>query len=144
MDIKTGLYDSSGTAITGSTDLTVKIKRDSNDYFYDFNDSTFKASGHTSISSQMSEPDATNAPGEYELSVTISGWSDGVYTAYVFYGGTPAWVDAIELRVYDGEEIASPGWTATEEQQIRYRLGLDGTTDTPAVSPNLEDHYPNE
>lgn len=51
--------------ITGLTTVVLLIWRESDRWFYDFNDSTFKASGHTTIAQQMSELDATNAPGAY-------------------------------------------------------------------------------
>ena len=133
MDFKAGLYDASGNAISGSTDLTMKIKRDVDDYFYDFDDSSFKASGWVSISSQLSEPDATNMPGEYEASVDVSAWNDGVYTTYIQYGGTPAWTDTIEFRVYDGKQS-----TALVEE-----LGTQAETDVnTAVNSALSDYDP--
>jgi hypothetical protein len=126
MDFKAGLYDVSGDAISGSTDLVIKIKRDADDYFYDFDDSTFKASGWISISSQLSEPDATNMPGEYEVSVDISGWNDGVYTAYIQYSGSPAWTDTVEFRVYDGKESVA----LVEELGSQAKADVNAEADT--------------
>jgi len=102
--IKAGVYDEDGAGITGSSDMKCKIKRDVDDQFFDFNDSTFKAAGHTTLEATMSEPDSTNIPGEYEQSLTVTAWDDGVYTAYVDYEGTNSWTGAGEFRVYDGEE----------------------------------------
>lgn len=104
MDFKAGLYDASGAGITGSSDLKIKIKRDADDYFYDFDDSTFKNAAWTTIAATMTEVDATNVPGEYEYTVDVSGWDDGVYTVYYQYSGSPAWTDAVEFRLYDGKE----------------------------------------
>lgn len=107
MDFKAGLYDASGDPISSSTDLGVKIKRDSDDYFYDWNDGTFKPSGHTTISGQMTEINVAIVPGEYEKSVDASNWSGGVYTGYIEYTGTaiPKFRDAIEFVVFKGYEI---------------------------------------
>jgi hypothetical protein len=104
MDFKAGLYDASGSGITGSTNLVIKVKRDADDLFYDFIDGTFKAAGHLAISRLLSEPDSVNMPGEYEVNIDVSGWDNGVYTAYIQYLGTPEWTDSIEFRVYYGDE----------------------------------------
>jgi hypothetical protein len=102
MDIKYGLYDADGDAIAGASDLKVKIKRDADDQFFDFDDTTFKASGWTTIAQAMSEIDGTNAPGEYELAVTITSWNDGIYTVYCNYTGSPKQNGSMELVVVDG------------------------------------------
>lgn len=47
------ILDTSGVPVTGQT-VTVKIKKVSNGQYYDFNDSTFKASGWTSVTANMS------------------------------------------------------------------------------------------
>ena len=104
IDIKSGLYDAAGAGVTGSSDMKCKVKRDADDQFFDFNDSTFKAAGHITLEATMSEPDSTNIPGEYETALTVTEWDDGVYTAYVEYEGTPTWTSSVEFRVYDGEE----------------------------------------
>ena len=126
MDIKAGLYDAAGNAISGSTDLTIRIKRDIDNYFYDFDDSSFKASGWVSISIQLSEPDATNMPGEYEVSMDVSGWNDGLYTAYTQYGGSLAWTDTIEFGVYDGKEPTARLQSLVSDSRIAAQVkGMD-------------------
>jgi len=117
MDFKAGIYDASGSGITGSSDLGVKIKRDADDYFYDFNDDTFKPSGWVSISGTLTEVDATIVPGEYEVNEDVSGWDDGVYTAYFQYAGISAWTDAEEFRVYSGKDISEAIEDDTSELQ---------------------------
>lgn len=54
------------TLQTGLSDVLLKIHRVSDDYIYDFNDDTFKASGWTSATQAMTEIDATNLPGQYK------------------------------------------------------------------------------
>lgn len=107
MDFKAGLYDSSGSGITGSSDLDIRIKRDADDFFFDFNDTTFKNAGWTTIDGAMTDIDVTNVPGEYEIAVDVSGFDDGVYTVYYVFSGTPAWTSAGEFTLKDGVEITS-------------------------------------
>jgi hypothetical protein len=102
MDIKYGLYDADGDAIAGSSDLKVKIKRDADDFFFDFDDTTFKADTFTTLAATMAEIDATNAAGEYEQAVDISGWNDGIYTIYINHSGSPKQNGSMELVVVDG------------------------------------------
>lgn len=106
MDFKAGLYNANGSGITESTDLKIKIKRDADDFFYDFNDSTFKATGWITIAATMTDVDATIVPGEYEYAVDVSAWDDGVYTVYFQYSGsaTVHFTDTVEFRIYDGKE----------------------------------------
>lgn len=107
MDFKAGLYDNEGNAISGSNDLKITIKRDIDNYFYDFSDSLFKAGGWISISTQLYEPNVNTMPGEYEVSINTTGWNNGAYTAYIKYLGNPKWVDRIEFRTYDGKEATA-------------------------------------
>jgi len=57
--------DGSLSPVTGSSTILLSIRRKSDDYFLDFNDDTFKASGWTTREVAMTEVDATNAAGEY-------------------------------------------------------------------------------
>lgn len=118
MKIKYGLYDGAGDAITSATTLKAKIKRDADDYFYDWNDSTFKASGHSTLDSALAEPDATNAPGEYEISVDESGWDDGTYTVYCNYTGTPKQNGFGEVIVADGAEVTDISPAAVNSEVV--------------------------
>lgn len=52
---------------TGRTTIRVRIYRKSDNWFFDFNDLTFKPSGWTTLDATMVEIDATNAAGHYEL-----------------------------------------------------------------------------
>lgn len=111
MDFKAGYFDAVGTAISGSADLTLRIQRDVDLFFYDFNDNTFKAAGHVTLDLAMAEPDAVRAPGWYFGNVpdaTILLWDDGVYTTYINCAGVaapPAWHDIIEFRISDGVRL---------------------------------------
>lgn len=105
--IKQPLYEADGSAITGSSSLTIKIKRDADDYLFDFADSTFKASGWTDNSEQLAEFDAVNLPGEYEKEIDISSWNDGFYTIYITYSGSPVWHDTTEVYIAGGNIATS-------------------------------------
>jgi hypothetical protein len=57
-----------GNPLTGKTDLYVNVRRDSDGFFYDWNDNTFKSSGWTTLNKLLTEISATNAPGVYYVS----------------------------------------------------------------------------
>lgn len=59
--------DITGAQLTGATDLFVRLFRDSDGQFFDWADLTFKASGHTTIDRGLTEVNATNAPGLYQV-----------------------------------------------------------------------------
>lgn len=87
------------TAKATGLSLTVKLKRDVDDLFYDFADDTFKAAGHTTIATPMPEQVAPHPVGNYETAdIFATTWDDGFYTAYV--EGTIA--DPVELDVIGG------------------------------------------
>lgn len=72
---------SDGTALTGSSNLRVQIRRASDGYFLDFNDATFKASGWTTRQATLTEVSSSNDPGWYRYStgVDTTGWTAGSY-----------------------------------------------------------------
>ena len=81
MEILVGLVDSVGAPVTGrGANIALKIRRSSNGYLYDWGDSTFKASGWTTLSQSMSEVNAVSFAGFYNRNVTTTGWADGWYT----------------------------------------------------------------
>lgn len=57
--------DGSLAPVTGVTDLKLSIQRVSDNYYYDFDDDTFKGSGWTSREQALTEVSATNSPGDY-------------------------------------------------------------------------------
>jgi len=71
--------------LTGLATVVVKIWRASDGYFYDFNDDTFKASGHTSITASMTQFDATNAPGVYYYVFDTSAITNAVASGDVYH-----------------------------------------------------------
>lgn len=65
--IKVYAVDKKGTPLTGKTDLFIRIQRSSDNWFLDWNDKLFKSSGHGTLNQILTEVDATNAPGLYEV-----------------------------------------------------------------------------
>lgn len=134
MDFKAGIYDATGAGIIGSTNLKLKIKRDSDDQFYDFNDNTFKGSGHITIAATMTDIDITNVPGEYEYSVDVSNWDDGVYTCYFQYLGTPPFTNCSEFWIYNGQEATPSVFDLSQDMLDAIRdsvtsKNIDGSID---------------
>lgn len=66
-----------GAPATGRATIRLRILRLSDSQLFDFADSTFKGSGHTTLDAVMSEVDATNAPGVYDLA---GGFNTGTIT----------------------------------------------------------------
>lgn len=67
----TGLVDASKTLLTGLSNVYLRIMRQSDDYYLDFGDMTFKASPGTPTVA-MAEVDATNLPGLYRYVFDLS------------------------------------------------------------------------
>jgi hypothetical protein len=68
--------------LTGSSNLRVSIRRESDGLFYDFNDATFKAyASATTPLATLTEVDAAHAAGYYKVSggVDTTGWASGSY-----------------------------------------------------------------
>ena len=100
------VFDSSGNPATGRTTIRSRIYRKSDNQFFDFADLTFKAGGHTTLDATMTEIDATNAAGHYELVggfVTSTITNPNVDDTYVVVpsqtSGTDQLPDAGELTV---------------------------------------------
>ncbi len=78
----------SGAPLTGATDLFIRVFRRSDNFFIDWADDTFKASGHTTINQILAEVNATNAAGVYEFagdwdtSTIVSPVADDSYVIY--------------------------------------------------------------
>jgi len=65
--------------IGGAASTSIKVRRLSDGYLLDWNDSTFKNTGWTTLETTLTELDATNLPGWYEKSITETNWQDGAY-----------------------------------------------------------------
>jgi hypothetical protein len=123
MEFSYGIYDADGSGVTGSTDLTLKIRRQADDYLFDFNTTTFKGSGWTTVAATMTQISAANLPGEYKYTVSVLGFDDGMYNAYFIYDGDRPFVDSVEFGVYGGYGI----------DYNAYQTGGGGGGGTPAA-----------
>lgn len=74
------VVDRSGTVIAGSTTLTVEIERDADGYFWDWDDSTFKASGWTLKAGPLAA--VSDAPGWYKRT---GGWNSTSQSAGFYW-----------------------------------------------------------
>jgi hypothetical protein len=70
--IMTFALDSTGDPITGLTNVAIRIRRQSDNYYFDWSDDTFKAGASVvTLLQALSEVDAVRSPGVYELT---GGW----------------------------------------------------------------------
>jgi Concanavalin A-like lectin/glucanases superfamily len=117
-----------GVPITGAT-VTMIWERNVDGYLYDFDDSTFKASGWTTENGSMTEVDATNLAGAYRKTLSIY-QLNGTYTVYTKYAGATTALDQygkpIELVISDGV-IMNFGSGAPTIQQIRAEIDANST-----------------
>lgn len=115
MNFKAGYFDAFGAAISGSADLTLRVQRDADHWFLDFNDGIFYAPAHVfvTLDETMVEPDAVHAPGWYMYSIpdaTLAAWNTGIYTIYINNAGIaapPPWHDIVEIRLPDALGITA-------------------------------------
>lgn len=103
--------------LTGLTDLLIAIRRVSDDFFYDFDDDTFKAAGWTDRQLAMTEIDAVNAEGEYAYDFDTSVITNPVaYDTYMF-----------RVEQDPGTDVANVPLTG----QVKVGLFLDGLLEGP-------------
>ena len=122
MEIIVGFFDDSNDPITGgAASTTIKLRRVTDGYLFDFDDSTFKASGWTTVADALAEVDATNLAGYYKKVITISGFNDGNYQVFVSYSDAVTRNGDLEVIIKDGEiinEIVSTFDPASDEVDI--------------------------
>jgi len=134
MDFKAGLFTAAGAAFSASTDLTLRIQRDIDLWFLDFNDDAFKAAGHVTLDLGMAEPDAVRAPGWYwgnYQDALVGLWDDGVYTVYINNLGVdvpPAWHDIIEVRIINGVFAGGTAEGLSTQAQADVDAAVSGLT----------------
>lgn len=73
------VLNSARAKVTGLTDVLLTIRRESDDQYFDFDDSSFKGSGWVDRDLQMGGKDATNSPGVYFYDWDTTGLSDDEY-----------------------------------------------------------------
>ncbi len=77
--IRVTALDIVSSFVTGLTDVLLEIRRESDGFYFDFNDSTFKNSGWTTRQNQMGELNITNSPGTYFYDFDTTALSDDNY-----------------------------------------------------------------
>lgn len=139
--------DATGDRLTGKTDIKIKVRRLSDDRFFDWDDDTFKPPGSvTQLLETLDEVDSTYSPGVYQLdtashvngfdtsAITNAVTDDTYYVTAVQDGGTDAILPPPgEIKV--GQYVDDiPDFTVNERTEIRTVLGVTGTG-TPNEAP---------
>lgn len=143
------VFDSYGERLVGATDISVKIRRQSDNALYDWSDNTFKASGSVVQTSQtLSEIDSVFFKGEYKLNSVdhVNGFdtsaianptTDDIYEVTV--DQTPK-TTASNLPVIGEIKVGHfvddiPDFTENERLELKEILGVTGTG-TPDDTPS--------
>jgi hypothetical protein len=126
MEITVGLFDNGIPIVSDSPHTSIKIRRVSDGFLYDWDDATFKDSGWTQLAQQLLEIDLANLPGYYQRIVSESLWNDGYYQVFISYFGTINLSGSLEKYVKDGEvfEEEVTNKLETAEQMQERILGL--------------------
>lgn len=103
--IQVPITGSTGTLLTGLSDVYVRLLRQSDGQFYDWNDGAFKAAGWVTLNKALTPVDATRAPGLYEVvgGLPTVGFS-GKYTI------VPVQTPGTNARLPNPAEIEVGGW----------------------------------
>lgn len=139
--IEVMVLDVSGVPLISKTDIEVKLRRQSDDFVYDWDDDTFKSPGSViDLSYPLEEANATLFPGEYRLSK--AGHVNGFDT---FTVTNPALNDIYEFTVFQSTDSDAgnlpvtgemkvggyldeiPEFTSNERAEIKSVLGVTGT-----------------
>lgn len=112
------VVDQSGDPLTGRTDILIRIRRQSDSYYLDWSDDTFKPSGSVvTISQSLKEVDDVNSPGEYQLDTLthVLGWDTSKVTniadneVYVVTANQSPGTDAANMPQVGEIKIGTPG-----------------------------------
>lgn len=138
--------DSLGVALTGLTDLYVRIRRASDGKFLDWADMTFKSVGWTTLNKVLAELNATNAPGLYGVTGGINTGSitnviaNDTYTVYPLQTpGTTARLPGpgqLEMGSWADKLDAAVSTRATQAQILSDATPFPGARIDAAVSSN--------
>jgi hypothetical protein len=146
--IEVMVLDTYGDPLTGKSDVVVKIRRQSDDFVYDWSDDEFKPPvSVASLSYPLVEVDSVNSPGEYRLdkaghdngfdtSTIVNPVNNDTYTITVTedVANDAANLPAVgEIKV--GQFVDEiPDFSDDEKTEIKTVLGITGTG-TPDDSP---------
>lgn len=104
------VVDEDADALTGLTDLFVRLRRDSDGEYFDWDDSTFKAAGWTERDKLLVEVDSSLAPGLYEVSGGFDSSSITNITADDTYQVIPLQTPGTDARLPGPGEIKIGQW----------------------------------
>lgn len=141
--------DATGEPLTGKTDIKLKIRRLSDDWFFDWSDDTFKDPGIvTKILETLNEVSSLYNPGTYQLDTAnhVDGFDtsnisnaindDTYYVTAVQDGGSDAANLPLDGEIKVGQYVDDiPDFTQNERSEIKTVLGVTGTG-TPDDSPS--------
>lgn len=122
------VLDASGQPLTGYTSIRCYVMRDNGDQ-YDFNDSTFKASGWTTRLATMTQVDATIAAGWYKYGAGFdtTGLANGRYVITYVDAGTSAY------GLPSTEYVQVQSWVATLITAL-LATDISGATDAKTLA----------
>ncbi len=134
-------YDNDNNELTGLSDVTFSVYRESDLWFYDWNDLTFKASGHTTLDGAGLEVDAANAPGDYYIA-----WTPPADDEYITTATSPTAANInptghvqiygqIEADLELIRKIETGRWRISANQMFFYETG----NNTPFLTFDLKD-----
>lgn len=104
----------------GSAGTSYKVRRGADGYLFDFSDTTFKASGWTTLTAALTEVDATNLSGVYVAAFDTALWTDGEYQLDAIYSAGGVVLYATErVLLQDGVEAVTVG---TNNDKTDYAL----------------------
>jgi len=126
------VVSSVGNPLTGKTDILVRVRRGSDGQYLDWDDLAFKSAGWVELNKTMTEVDAVNAAGVYEL---VGGFDSGTVTGLadtedlLFIVTQSPGIDAkvpspLELQVRPGAGSITPGvianaiWEALQSSHL--------------------------
>jgi hypothetical protein len=160
-EIRLDVRDLAGDPLTGATGVQIRIQRASDGQFFDFDDSTFKTSGHTERDTALVQVDATLLPGIYELtggfdsSAVTNIVTDDTYIVFPVKGTAPdtdsavmpapgefkvGWYsDAIGLAAHVSATIGSAVPDTLELMAWLVRNGQPITTGLVGASVSIQD-----
>lgn len=125
------VMDNSKNLLTDLTNLKLRVRRLSDDYYLDWSDGTFKASPNQLLIT-LKEIDKTNSPGEYQLDTAphVDGFntaaianplSEDTYFLTVIQDGSPQNAGNVPFH----GEIATGGWIDYIDEPISSQASVD-------------------
>jgi len=132
--IRVFAVDGDGNPLTGLTDLFVRVSRASDGFYLDWAGPTFAVSGWTTLDQVLTEVDAVNAPGIYEV---VGGLDTGAITNAVLDD------DYLILPLQSpgtNAVLPAPAELKVGQTEDRYRI-TQGWVDVPGALGSLDGEF---